>query len=48
MEDTAAASHLLHILTAQGIKSNNYLDAGVATVATVQNELLKTLRFADH
>lgn len=36
VEDTAAASHLLHILRAQGILSNNYLGAGVTTVVTVQ------------
>lgn len=41
MEATAAASHLLYILTAQGIISNNYLGAGVATVATVQKWAIK-------
>lgn len=50
VEDTASASHLLHILRAQGIISNNYLGAGVTTVATVQKwavkntEICKSLR----
>lgn len=36
VEDTAAASHSLHILRAQGVISNNYFGAGVTTVATAQ------------
>ena len=35
MGDTAAAFHLLYILTAQSTISNKYLGTGVATVATV-------------
>lgn len=41
VEDTAAASHLLHTLTAQGIISNNDLGAGVTTTATVQKWVVK-------
>lgn len=36
VEGTAAASHLLHILTALAIISYNYIGAGVTTIAAVQ------------
>lgn len=47
VEDTAAASHLLHTLTAQGIISNNYLGAGITSIATVQKWVIKNTEICE-
>lgn len=41
VEDTVAAFHFLHTLTAQGVRSNNYLGTGVPSIVTVQKWVVK-------